>query len=399
MAEPVRLRLSLYWFLYLGGMGIFFPFFQIHLDEVVGLSESRIGIVLAAIPIFGILGQLIWARVSDLTGSRRGVLSGLSFASALSFAWLGARTGFWGVLAGVAVMAFVTNAITPMLTALAMAALGEGGRRSFAWVRMWGTVGFLVFVQSTPRLIALHPAVKDAGEDFVAAADVSAWMFLGAGFLVFLSAFCAIGLPDTGEVSLKAARGDGRRLLAHQPIRRLLVFAFCAFTVMMGPIFHLPRILREHGGTIGTIADTWLGMLLVEIPLVASAGWLMKKLGPRGLLRVGILAEGVRWILTASVDRLEFVQAIQLMHGIGIAGIFVGMPFYMESCVPRHLRSSGQSLVHIAGVGLGAALSNLLFGVLLDAFGLRVPLMALGVSGILLAAATLWLLPMPARQE
>jgi len=67
--HPVR-RLSIYWYLMMGALGIFFPYFTLYLKENVGLSSGQVGVIFAMIPLTAILAQPFWGQVSDLTGGR-----------------------------------------------------------------------------------------------------------------------------------------------------------------------------------------------------------------------------------------------------------------------------------------------------------------------------------------
>ncbi len=50
-------RLSLYWFLSIGALGLYFPYFTLYLRENVGLSGAEIGLVYACLPLTGLLVQ------------------------------------------------------------------------------------------------------------------------------------------------------------------------------------------------------------------------------------------------------------------------------------------------------------------------------------------------------
>lgn len=59
-----RVPLSLFWFLYLGAQGIFFPYYSLYLKENARLSGTEVGLVLAIIPLVEILAQTFWGQVA-----------------------------------------------------------------------------------------------------------------------------------------------------------------------------------------------------------------------------------------------------------------------------------------------------------------------------------------------
>ena len=80
MQRPVVI--ALVWFFCLGGLGIFFPYFSLYLYENAGLSGSEVGVILAIIPLMGIVAQPLWVQVADRTGSRSQVLAWLGIGAA-----------------------------------------------------------------------------------------------------------------------------------------------------------------------------------------------------------------------------------------------------------------------------------------------------------------------------
>jgi PPP family 3-phenylpropionic acid transporter len=134
-------------------------------------------------------------------------------------------------------------------------------------------------------------------------------------------------------------------------------------------------------------------MLLLEIPLVAFSGAGLRRFGARGLLGIGVLAGGVRWLASGLTDDMAVLYVLQLLHGVVVAGLLLGGPLYLEQVVPEPLRSTGQSLLSMLGIGLGGILSNTLGGWLIDAYGINVPFVVGGIGGIVLGCAVPWVLP------
>ena len=97
--------LALFWFLYFCGLGVFYPYFTLYLYENAGLSGSQVGIVLATLPLVGIVAQPFWGYVADRTGARSAVLILLTAAAAVGFASLMPMRGFAAIVAATAFLA------------------------------------------------------------------------------------------------------------------------------------------------------------------------------------------------------------------------------------------------------------------------------------------------------
>lgn len=375
-------RFSGFWFLYLGGMGIFFPFISLYLAEGLGFRPGQVGMLLAVVPLAGVLTQPFWGYLADRTGSRRGVLFLLSSGAASGAFLLSGLHSFVAVLLGIALFAAFHASVLPMATSVTLA---HGGADVFGGVRMWGTVGFLVSVVSFPfldrRLGAFLGREGELGSLFPAVAV----MCLGAACL-------ALALPRSRGLALKADPGEARRLLGRGPFVRLLILVWVTHSLIQGPIYLFPLFLSSRGGDATLLSRVWILMLLLEIPLIALSSRTSRRLGPRGLLRLGLTTEALRWTACALTSELWVIVAVQVLHGVGVAGILVGGPLYAERVVPRQLRSTGQALVSMAGPSAGAIASNVAAGWLMESVGMEAPYLLAGLgAGVLALTTRLWL--------
>jgi hypothetical protein len=86
------------------------------------------------------------------------------------------------------------------------------------------------------------------------------------------------------------------------------------------------------------------------------------------------------------------VTIAQLLHGVTVWGLILGMSAYADRVVVPHLRSSAQATLAMVGVGLGGIVSNTLSGLLIDAYGVTTPATVAGATSGLLALAIPWIL-------
>jgi PPP family 3-phenylpropionic acid transporter len=397
--------MSCVWFFCLGGLGIFFPFFSLYLRENAGLSGSQVGVVLAVLPLVGTLAQPMWGQLADRTGSRARVLVLLSFGAAGGYLALGLASGFGALLLATALLALFSTAVIPAAMSVTFALAAVDRARAFGRIRVWGTVGFLLLVVGFPRFLhglqsgrGLAPAAGGPSEPGLEV------MFPITAGLVALGGLLALALPRGGEMALRAPKGDWRRLQRHRPFVRVLGFTLVAYFFLQGPMSIFPIYVRSLGGTLDSVSNMWILMLSLEIPLVAFAGASLARVGPRGLLAIGTLAGGVRWTACGLTPDLATVYPFQILHGVVVAGLVIGGPLYVEAVVPERLRSTGQGVLAMVGVSLGAVTSHLGSGYLLEHAGPRAPYLVGGIGGLLLAALVpLWLPPVarpaPAADE
>lgn len=362
--------LSSFWFLFMVSMGAFFPYFSEHLSTVGRLTDTQVGIILACLPLMGIPAQLFWGPLSDSTGRRRSIVGAVAILAGISFMLLATLDSFNSLLLGTLILALFVTSVIPLMTALSLASLAERGASAYGGVRTWGTVGFL-------GSVTLLPLISGDTRDLLIMAGIAS-----------MTSAIAIGFVHPGEVKKGLPMKEALPALLRIPTcRRMAFLAFLAFFAMQGPIQNFPLILKANGGAAGLIGPTWIIMLLVEIPVLRASSRFAVRIGPRWLFFAGLLSEAIRWALTAWAPDLLTLQVTQALHGIGIVGLFIGLPLLLEAGIPNHLRSSAQTFVNVAGAGLGATLSNLAFGLMLDNGGPALPLLT--CSAVALAAAIL----------
>lgn len=396
-----RLAISAFWFFALGGLGVFFPFYSLYLRENAGLSGTEIGVVLAVLPLVAIVAQPVWGQVADLTGSRARVLALLAFGASAGYAALWMGEGFAAILALTAFLACFSTSLIPTAVSVTFALCRDAGPAAFGLCRVWGTLGFGVCVVGFPYLLdALPPALAEGAADTsggpVSEPGLGA-MFPVAAALVLAAAAIALAVPRGGALGVRALRGDWRRLFAHPPYVRLLAVALGGYALLQGPMGIFPIFVRAHGGSLDTVSQLWILMLLLEVPLIAFSGASLERIGARGVLATGLAAGAVRWTVCGFLPESGLVFPIQVLHGVVVAGLVIGAPLYVEAVVPEELRSTGQNVLAMVGMSFGGLLSNLGAGGLLEAYGPDAPYRVGGLGALLLTAALPFILPPPSR--
>ena len=385
----MKIRLALFWYLYLAGWGIFFPYYSLYLSQDLGLPESQVGLVWAVIPLVGLFAQPLWGQLADRTGSRSRVLAGLAGGTALTAFFLGEISTFPAIAVMTACFALFATSVLPMSNAVTLASFGRAGADHFGSIRMWGTLGFLTMVLAFPRWLDWLRERSSGPPPGLGP------MFSATAGLMLLAALWALFLPKAESLGLRAARGEARRLLGHPPVWRILLFVFAAHLFLQGSINFFPLYVRERGGDVAMVSQMWIFMLPLEIPLIGFSSRTLRRLGARGLLALGLFAEGSRWTVCAFSADWRLISLMQLMHGVGVAGVLLGASFYIERAAPEQLRSTAQSWISMVSFGGGAIVSNIAFGWLFERFGPGVPYGAAGLGALALALLAHRFLPEP----
>jgi len=370
------------WWFTLSGLGLFFPFYTLYLRHGVGLSGTEVGVVAAMIPATGLLAQPLWGRIADRTGARARVLTVIALGSACGYAGLALPATWSGFLVGMTLFAFFSTALIPNCVSVSLASLPDADPHAFGRVRAMGTIGFGVSVGLAPYGLGWLGEVDGAHE-----AARLRYLLPVAGACVALAGAVSLSLPARGAVAVRAAGGDWQRLIGDRRFVRVLAFAFLTFFFTQGAMVLFPILVSAQGGGIQAISRMWLLMLALELPLVLAFGAAMSRIGPRGVIAIGTAAAAVRWTISGFVEDLTIVGAAQVLHGVSVWGIILGVPFYVDRIVPLQLRATAQGLAAMAGISLGSILSNLGAGWLTETYGATAPARVAGVASALLLLA------------
>ena len=395
------LVLSLFWFAIMAALGLFFPLYSLYLTENLGFSGAQTGIVVAAIPLAGMIAQPIWGALADRSGSRLRVLAMLTAGAGAGYLLLAGQRSFAAVLLATLLFAIFSTSVMPMSISVSLALLRQWGRHAFGIVRSVGTLGYLVAVAGFPLLLhalgsqvaAVEPPGRSAGEPHLGL------ILVAAGALMLAGSMIALALPRGGDVSLRAEAGDWRQLLGNAPYRRLLGVTLLTYVFLHGPLVMFPMFVRSLGGSLEVVSHMWIWMLAFEIPLLAGVAAAPESIGARELIGIGIAADGARWLVSALSPSLQLIYVVQVLHGLAVAGFVVGTALYVEAIVPGRLRSTAQGFLYMAGVSLGGIVSSTAAGVLIDLLGPRAPALVGGAGAAVLAIALPWILPRVARHS
>jgi Na+/melibiose symporter-like transporter len=143
----------------------------------------------------------------------------------------------------------------------------------------------------------------------------------------------------------------------------------------------------ELHGTDSAAATLYAGVgigLVVGFALLAKYASRMKM---PVLMLIGFAVASVGNLLTGLAWAIWAALALQVIRGLGIAGIDVGINTHLQRVVPAHLRARVFGNLYGA-IGLAAGLSYVFGGLLLQHTNARVTFVAAGIGGLVATAAT-----------
>ena len=258
----------------------------------------------------------------------------------------------------------------------------------FGPVRVWGTIGwiaaswpFIFILVDWAKVPALGDVgfVKWLGEAFgnsksgAAASEAQAYVFVVAGLASLALAAFSLTLPHTPPKP--AVAGDSLawvkaiKLLRHPFILVLFVVTFIdaavhqsyfvwTYDYLTGPV----GIAKNWGGPVMKIGQ------IAEILTMLVLGAVLKNLGWRLTMTIGVLGHAARFAVFAYYPDQTATILVNVLHGICYAFFFATVYIFVDEYFPKDVRSSAQGLFNVLILGVGPFVANFVCGKLKEKY-------------------------------
>jgi len=365
MARAVRVRLSLMMALVYAVQGAWWPLLAVHLIDL-GVPARGRGWIFATMALAAVAAPVGAGQLADRVLATQRLLAliyvvSTGFLVAMAQGWVQGSGRLFAFFLAYWILVVPTYGLS---NALAFRNLPRA-REQFGTVRLWGTVGWMVVGWSV-ALVLLASGSDRAGRGAYEA------FWVAAGLSALLSAYC-LTLPATPPLDRGGGdRGPGelsRSLeLVRQPaVARYLATAFCVSLTTPFVYQVMPQYFESLGlSRAGITVALTLGQF-PEIAALAALPALLRRIGYRGTLAVGMGAWAVRYASLAVRPPLWLAIAGIPLHGVAIACFTIAGQMYLDSKAPPERRGTAQGLNMVVSTGVGSFLGNLLAGELVGA--------------------------------
>lgn len=377
MPQTPRLKLFVMMALQFFIWGAWLPLIFGYLPSL-GFSTAEQSWILNAFPIAAIVGMFFSNQFADRSFAAERFLAFSHVVGGLAILGCGFTTSFWPFLALMSVHCLLYVPTISITNSIAFAAMRDP-EREFGLVRMGGTVGWIlaawpftfVFVDwdavaaADPQgLVDWLGAALGNGLQGDAARAATRWTYLVAGIASLLLAAFSFTLPHTpprpGE---RLAWVKAFQLLRHPFVLVLWLVAF-ADSFVHNCFFNWTGRFLESA-QVG-IPSNWVMPVMsigqvAEILTMLILGATLKALGWRWTMVIGVLGHAARFAVFALLPEHQWlVVTVNVLHGICYAFFFATVYIFVDSYLPRDIRSSAQGLFNLMILGGGALLANTL---------------------------------------
>ena len=338
------------------------PLFPL-LRQELGASYTELGLLVTILNISTGMAQVPAGILVDRFGARRLLLLGLAIMG-LAMGALGFAQSYWLMLVLVAIAGIGNSVFHPADYAVLSASVDRGWLgRAFSIHTFTGNLGFMM---APGTMIALTALVGWRGA--LIASGALAFVVLGA----MLAGAGILRDEAAGQGrNQRAARGTptaGRGLMLSSPLLLLFLFYVLTATFTSGVQSFSVTALNGFRGT-----DLALANLILTAFLVASAG---------GVLLGGLIADRTERYVLVTVSAFGAAALLMLVVGtVPLPAALMLALFALIGLLQGSVRTSRDMMVRtvtppgstgrvfafvMTGLNVGAAITPLLFGLLLD---------------------------------
>jgi PPP family 3-phenylpropionic acid transporter len=319
----------------------FFPFFAIYLQEHHGLSQSRIGYVIAAAALARMITNPVWGHLADTTLGRLTVLRIGLAGAALAALGLNLVEAFAAVVAMAVIHSLFLVAQGPNIDAIALAHLGEERMSDYGRIRGWESLtyaaGCLVFGALMER-VGMGIAMPIYA---LASLAVLAWT-------ATIERDRPEPLVEHGRLgSVGAVFRAAPRFWGYLAA---LLLVWTAFNAAWN--FISLKISDAGGGPLLIGLGTALGGL-IEVPTMRGSSRWQERFGLRRVYVAGCLVYALAFVLWGSIDDAGVLSVLTLFEGVAFSLLFTTGVVVVGRLLPQNLYSTGNAVSAMVGFGVG----------------------------------------------
>ena len=362
------------------------PYLNVFLVTEQHWSQSEVGLMTTISGLIGLAAQTPAGAAIDATNAKRAVvvisLALLAVGAVVVFVW----PSFWPVIAANSALAIVGDVFGPAVAAL--------------------TLG-LYLKRALPARMGRNAAFDHAGNVAIAVVlGAVGWMFgqravfLSVPAFAALAAFATLAVPGAainhgrarGSAEESDTSGGWSKIIENKPLIAfaisLMLFHFANAPLL--PLVGQKIALTHPDWATAAMSSCIVAAQLVMLPIAIVCGRKAGVWGRRPILLAGFAVLPVRAALYTLSDDSAWLIAVQLMDGVGAGVLSVLTPLVVADLT----RGAGRYNFALGAVttaqGIGASLSGLATGVIVDRLGFSAAFLECAAAATV-ALAALWL--------
>ena len=340
------------------GLGAYNTFLPVYLENTLGFSSSQVGIIVSIPSILGIVFVPIWGLLSDLMNKQKLILWINVLVSLLCAGIYTITKSFLAVFIVAIFLEMFRNSILP-LTDTITTAYCEKTNKNYGNIRVIGSLFFAVASFLCGQLI------KMTNNDL---------MF----FYVFIVSMigCLIITPTlpTLESNTKSEKVNLKQdlplLFKNKAYLLILLCGICVNSLTEAMASYQGIHLMNLGAGSDLVGLLTVFMVLPELFFMVKTKSLLEKYGVVKMISFASIALILRWVVYLFTSNPLIFMIATSMHGVAISIIIICSFDFIGKVVDKKLYTTSMT-VYSFTIGISYSLMKLLYGGLIDTFGIK----------------------------
>jgi MFS transporter, PPP family, 3-phenylpropionic acid transporter len=349
-----------YYFLWLGGLGFFWPFFNLFCARQ-GLNGTQIGWIASIAALMALIFSPIWTDIAAKSGKGRLILQVSLVATAAFAILLGQQRTFLWILAINAIRIIAFAGISPLSDSLAVS-VTESNRSGFGSVRVWASVGWCPIVLIAGWLIQRFGI-------FTSFIGTAVTMVLAAVSLIFVNHNWLDRKRDKSETSHSLF--SVIKMLLHN--REALGYGLLLIAIGIGncgvvqfEILYMDRL----GASVFILGVAAMIGAVVELPCMPWTDRLLRgKTTARQLLLISMLSYVILRLMVYFFPSVTMIIITRVLGGVSFSFYTIAGIRYMSDLLPTPVRGTVLALYTVTLVNIINIFATPITGIAYDLFG------------------------------
>src|SRR6266567_5549759 len=381
MSNSIRFKLFLMMVLELSIWGAWLPLIYGYLPSL-GFSPAQQSWILNAFPISAIIGMFFSTQYADRHFSAEKFMAFSHLIGGLAILGL-AFTRSFGLFFGLMLIHCLLYVPTISIANSIAFAHIKDAQKEFGLIRVGGTIGWILAAWPFTFILVDWAKVHEANpQGFVnwlgtvlgsgltgeALQHATRWTYIVAGIASFVLAAFSLTLPHTPPKKVETGADrfawlEALKLLKH-PFVLILWLVTIVDAFALYSYFNWTGVFLSTAPPAGVgIKGNWIMPVMsigqvAEILTMLILGTVLKRLGWRLTMVIGILGHVARFAVYSWAPTPGAVITVQLLHGICYAFFFATVYIFVDEYFPKDVRASAQGLFNVMILGIGFLAAN-----------------------------------------
>jgi nucleoside transporter len=384
MNKPIRFKLFLMMVLEFFIWGCWLPLIYGYLPSLQ-FTPAEQSWILNAFPIAAIAGMFFSNQYADRHFAAEKFLGFSHLVGGVAILLLAFTRSFWPFCILMYVHCLLYVPTLSIANSIAFANMKDP-QKEFGLVRVGGSIGWILaawpftfILVDWDKVHAANPqglvhwlgVVLSSGLSGAALQQATSRTYIVAGIASLVLAAYSLMLPHTPPKKVESGADrfawlEAVKLLKHPFVLVLWVVTFVDSFVLYSYFNWTGMFLGTSASAGGVgVPGNWI-MPVMSIGQVAEMltmlilGAVLKRLGWRWTMVIGILGHSARFAVYAFFPNAPAVILVQLLHGVCYAFFFATVYIFVDEYFPKDVRASAQGLFNAVILGIGALAANTL---------------------------------------